>query len=102
MYHYQYHLVNAIARNAIDLGFHEAEIRRAFRYVKFLPNNLTVHGDHFEFVTRDELSAGDLRQMGHQIARSAKLLAAEAARVYEAVPESNRLKSTQLFKRIRP
>lgn len=101
MYHYQYYLVNAIARSAIDLTDHRAEIQRAFRYVKFIPNNLTIHGDHFEFHTRDELSAGDLRQMGHQIARSAKQLAAEAARVYEAVPQSNRLKSTQLFKRIK-
>ena len=102
MYPYRYHLVDVHARRAICLGEHQAEIQRAFRYVRFIPTNLTVHGDHFEFFTTDQLSAGDLRQMGHQIARSAMQLAREAARIYEAVPESKRLKSTQLFKRIKP
>lgn len=98
MYAHQYHLVDARARQAIDLREHDAEIRRAFRYVRFLPGKLTMHRDHFEFVTLAPLTAADARHMGRSIAASATTLASMAVKVYEAAPESRSRRSTQLFK----
>lgn len=100
MYVYQYHLVDARARKAIDLRNHDAEIRRAFRYVRFLPGKLTVHHDHFEFFTLTPLAAADARHMGRSIAASATTLASMAVKVYQAALDSPNRTSTQLFKRM--
>lgn len=100
MYVHQYHLVDAGARIAIDLRVHDAEIRRAFRYVRFLPGRLTVHQSHFEFFTHTPLTAADARHMGRSIAASATTLASMAVKVYQASPNSHNRTSTQLFKRL--
>lgn len=96
---YQYHLVDARARSAIDLRDHEAEIYRAFRYVPFASTNLKIHQDHFEFVTTHPLTSTDARQMGRSIAASAVNLAKMAVKVYQSAPATCSRTSTQLFKR---
>ena len=96
---YQYHLVDAGAREAIDLREHASEIKRAFRYVRFRHYGLKVHPGHFEFTTLDLLTPTDSRLMGKSIAASATTLAAMAVKVYEAAPDRKRNTSTQLFKR---
>lgn len=98
MYVHQYHLVDARSRLAIDLRDHDAEIRRAFRYVRFVPGKLTIHEDHFEFRTLTPLTPADARHMGRSIAASAITLASMAVKVYEAAHETRNRKSTQLFK----
>jgi uncharacterized protein YceH (UPF0502 family) len=50
----------------------------------------------------DEFFRRRPREMGQQIDRYATLLAGEAARMYEAAPARNRLKSSRLGKRIKP
>jgi hypothetical protein len=95
----QYHLVDARARQSIDLRDHDAEIRRAFRYVPFVPGHLTTHQDHFEFITTQPLTATDARRMGRSIAASAIILAKMAVKVYASTPQSRSRTSTQLFKR---
>lgn len=100
MYVNQYHLVDVRARLAIDLRAHDAEIRRAFRYVRFLPGKLSIHQDHFEFCTPTPITAADARHMGRSIAASATTLASMAVKVYQASTGSHNRASTQLFKRI--
>ena len=99
MNNYQYHLVDAQAREAIDLREHAPEIKQAFRYVPFRHYGLKIHPGHFEFTTPDPLTPTDSRLMGKAIAASAKKLAAVAVKVYEAAPDSERNTSKQLFKR---
>ncbi|BEV53246.1 MULTISPECIES: hypothetical protein [Burkholderia cepacia complex] len=96
---HQYHLVDAGAREAIDLREHASEIQRAFRYVPFRHYGLKIHPGHFEFVTPDPFKPTDARLMGRSIAASATTLSAMAVKVYEAAADSKRNTSTQLFKR---
>ena len=99
---HQYHLVDARARATIDLRDHASEIRRAFRYVPFLPGRLTVHRNYYEFVTLQPLAASDARIMGQRIAKSAKELALMAIKVYQSTSTSQSKTSKQLFKRKKP
>ena len=96
---YQYHLVDAQARNMIDLREHASEIKQAFRHAPFRHCGLKVHSDYFEFTTPHPLTRTDSRLMGKAIAASATTLAAMAVKVYEAAPDSKSRTSTQLFKR---
>ncbi|AJW97100.1 hypothetical protein QHI69_06655 [Burkholderia gladioli pv. gladioli] len=96
---HQYHLVDAQARNMINLREHASEITRAFRYVPFRHGGLKIHPDCFEFTTPDPLTRTDSRLMGKAIAASATTLAAMAVKVYEAARDSKSRTSTQLFKR---
>lgn len=96
---HRYHLVDAQARNMIDLRDHAPEIQRAFRYTRFRHCGLKVHPDHFEFTTSHPLTATDSRLMGKAIAASATSLATMALKVYEAAPNTKRNASRQLFKR---
>lgn len=96
---YRYHLVDAQARNVIDLRDHAPEIQRAFRYTPFRQTGFKVHPDHFEFTTPHPLTATDSRLMGKAIAASATTLAAMALKVYAAAPNIKRNTSRQLFKR---